>query len=151
MQASADNMPAAFAAASGDVVLKLDCGGQMLAHSAFLLYTSSVLAEAISLADQPAEGNKQAIPVHCVSSQQLTLLLQVGKYFRDLCGPDLQQPATAMAQHMSFMPLHCRPCTVSAAIAGAAILRSRTWRRFARWPIGSTAPASWRSATRPLS
>lgn len=76
-QVSLRDLPPPYAS-HGDVLITLDCGSQLTAHSAFLAHASSILAEAIALAPQPAAGQKLHLPLESVSLAQATLLLQVG-------------------------------------------------------------------------
>ena len=78
MQVPWIDLPYTVAAAKGgDMLIQLDCGGQLVAHSAFLAHASSILAEAIALAPKPADGNKLHVPVQCVGYTEASLLLQV--------------------------------------------------------------------------
>lgn len=72
-------------ASQGDVDLELDCGSQLTAHRAFLVYASRVLADLISLTSKPAEGCKLRVRVPCVSQEQAVLLLQVTPASADQC------------------------------------------------------------------
>ena len=76
MQVSWVDLAPAFASKT-NLLLELDCGTQLPAHSAFLAHASSVLAEAIDLAAKPADGDTLRLPVACVSHEQAALLLQV--------------------------------------------------------------------------
>ena len=76
MQVPWSDLPPEFAS-KGDMFIELDCGSKLTTHSAFMAHASSVLAEAIDLAPQPASGNELRVPVKCVSKAEATLLLQV--------------------------------------------------------------------------
>lgn len=64
-------------ALQGDVSLQLDCGSQLTAHSAFLVYASTVLADLFALAQKPGDSDKLRVRLQCVSKAQAVLLLQV--------------------------------------------------------------------------
>ena len=76
VQVSSRDLPPPFAA-SGNMVIVLDCGTELTAHTAFMVHASSILAEAIALAAEPPAGQQLRLRVKCVSIVQATLLLQV--------------------------------------------------------------------------